>query len=130
MKIHNKHILTIIISISIIIMSISTCFGIVAKDAFPHVVSKGVATILSCMQIIQYVVPILFLIVKIIINETKHNNKNNIKNICLYLVISIVIFFIIFGLGKIILENATSYGYSSKTTDYIKYNGEIVYYHR
>lgn len=130
---NSKKCMIILISV-IVVIAIYTpiSFGIVARDVAPtaQIVSRGVAILLSCMQVLQYAVPILFFIIKLIINRKKQNNKNTFKNICLYLVISILIFLLFMGIGSLILKNTSTYGYSSKTIDYIRYNGKIVYFHR
>lgn len=108
-------------------------YGIVAKgDVAPttQIVSKGVAILLSCMQVLQYAIPILFFIIKLIINKKKQNKKNTFKNICLYLLVSVIIGLLFVGIGNLILKNTSTYGYSSKSIDYINYNGKIVYFHR
>lgn len=133
MKISKKYIIVLISVISMIIMYAPISFGFVAKgDVAPttQIVSRGVAILLSCMQVLQFVVPILFFIIKLIINKKKQNNENNFKNICLYLFISILIFLLFVGVGNLILKNTSTYGYSSKSIDYIHYNGKVIYYHR
>lgn len=132
MKTNKKYIIVLISVISIIMMYAPISLGIVAKDVAPstQIVSKGVAILLSCMQVLQYVVPGIFLIAKLIINKKKENGKNTFKNICLYIFICILLFWGIFGLGSLILKNTSTYGYSSKTIDYINYNGKVIYFHR
>ena len=130
MKINKKNIIVLVFVMSIIMMHALPSFGMV-KPSTPstpstQIVSKGVAILLSCMQILQYVVPVIFLIVMLIINKKKENRKN----ICIYIFICILIFLVIFGIGRLILKNALTYGYSSRTIDYIYYNGKIVYFHR
>ena len=112
--------------------------GIVAKETdmpavyggYVKVVNKGEAILLSCIQILEIAIPILFVITKIIINKRRQNNKNTVKNICLYIFIAVIIGLVFLGIGFLILNSKNIYGYSSKTIDYIYYNGEIVYYHR
>lgn len=124
----------LIILISVICCSIIMCstisFGIVANTYIVPAISRGVAILLSCMQVLQYAVPILFLVIKLIINKRKQNGKNTLKNICLYLLISIIMGLLLLGIGNLILKNTSTYGYSSKSIDYINYNGKIIYYHR
>lgn len=130
-KIDKNIIITLITIIGIITLGVPMSYGFVAKTyiAAP-VVSRGVAILLSCMQVLEFVVPVLFFIIKIIINKRKQNNKNTFKNICLYLLISVIIFLLFVGVGALILKNTSSYGYSSKSIDYIHYNGKVIYYHR
>ena len=132
MKTNKKYIIVLISVISIIMMYAPISLGIVAKDVAPstQIVSKGVAILLSCVQVLQYVVPGIFLIAKLIINKKKENGRNTFKNICLYIFICILLFWGIFGLGSLILKNTSTYGYSSKTIDYINYNGKVIYFHR
>lgn len=133
MKKSKKYLISLISVICIIIMCSTISFGIVAKtDVAPstQIVSRGVAILLSCMQVLQYAVPILFLVIKLIINKRKQNGKNTLKNICLYLLISIIMGLLLLGIGNLILKNTSTYGYSSKSIDYINYNGKIIYYHR
>ena len=132
MKTNKKYIIVLISVISIIMMYAPISLGIVAKDVAPstQIVSKGVAILLSCVQVLQYVVPGIFLIAKLIINKKKENGRNTFKNICLDIVICILLFWGIFGLGSLILKNTSTYGYSSKTIDYINYNGKVIYFHR
>ena len=127
MKNIKKCLMVLILAICFFIIYIPISYGYVAKDI---VVSKGVAILLSCMQVLQYAVPILFLVIKIIINKRKQNGKNTLKNICLYLLISIIMGLLLLGIGNLILKNTSTYGYSSKSIDYINYNGKIIYYHR
>ena len=125
-----------IILISVIVMiAIYTpiSFGIVAQGSIVamDLVSKGIAVLLSCLQVLEYLVPFLFFVIKLFLNKKKQNGENSLKNISLYLLIAILIFSIIFGMGELILKNTSNkVGYSSKTVDYIKYNGKIVYFHR
>lgn len=132
MKNSKKYIIFLISVIVMIAIYTPISFGIVAKDVAPttQIVSRGVAILLSCMQVLKYAVPLLFLVIKLIINKRKQNGKNTLKNLCLYLLISIIIGLLILGIGNLILKNTATYGYSSKSIDYINYNGEIIYYHR
>lgn len=132
MKSDKKYMIILISAIVVIAIYTPISFGIVAKDvaSTTQIVSRGVAILLNCMQVLQYAVPILFFIIKLIINRKEQNNKNTFKNICLYLFISILIFLSFMRIGSLILKNTSTYGYSSKTIDYIRYNGKIVYFHR
>lgn len=133
MKINKKNLLILVTVIIMIMIYAPISYGIVAKDTAPmnaRIVSKGVAILLSCMQVLQYAIPILFFIIKLIINKKKQNNKNTFKNICLYLLVSVIIGLLFVGIGNLILKNTSTYGYSSKSIDYINYNGKIVYFHR
>lgn len=135
MKNRKKFIITLIFIISYILIFYSTIsLGLVprndGKTMSVRIISKGVAILLLCLQILQYVVPILFFVIKLISNKRKQNGKNNFKNICLYLLISVVIGLVIYGIGALIIKNASNYGYSSKSADFIHYNGKIIYYHR
>ena len=132
MKNIKKCLMVLILAICFFIIYIPISYGFVARDIAPkaEIVSKGVAILLSCMQVLQYAVPILFLVIKIIINKRKQNGKNTLKNICLYLLISIIMGLLLLGIGNLILKNTSTYGYSSKSIDYINYNGKIIYYHR
>lgn len=127
----SKKYLIILISVicCIIIMCSTISFGNTFIVIVPAI-SRGVAILLSCMQVLQYAVPILFLVIKLIINKRKQNGKNTLKNICLYLLISIIMGLLLLGIGNLILKNTSTYGYSSKSIDYINYNGKIIYYHR
>ena len=132
MKSDKKYMIILISAIVVIAIYTPISFGIVAKDvaSTTQIVSRGVAILLNCMQVLQYAVPILFFIIKLIISRKEQNNKNTFKNICLYLFISILIFLSFMRIGSLILKNTSTYGYSSKTIDYIRYNGKIVYFHR
>lgn len=132
MKNSKKYMIILISVIVMIAIYTPISFGIVAKDVAPttQIVSRGVAILLNCMQVLQYAVPILFFTIKLIINKKKQNNKNTFPNICLYIFISILIFLLFIEIGSLILKNSSTYGYSSKTIDYIRYNGKIVYFHR
>lgn len=132
MKKNKKYIIIsyIIIIVVFINMPLSLAFLPDVPRTTTQIVSRGVAMLLCCMQVLQYSVPMLFFIVKLIVNKKKTNNKNTFKNICLYLFIAIVIFLLFMGIGNWILNNTSTYGYSSKTIDYIRYNGKIVYFHR
>jgi len=94
------------------------------------IISKGMAYILKTLQILQYLLPVLFFVGMLIFNAVKEDRENNIINIVKYLIISVLIFFAIIGIGEMLLNKSESYGYSSKTIDYIKYNGREIYYHR
>ena len=133
MKNSKKYIIILTFVIAMIVICTPISFGIVADNTIiaKTIVSRGVAILLSCLQVLEYVVPISFLVIKLFLNKKKHNKKNTLKNICLYLFISIFIFGLFFGIGELILKNTSSkIGYSSKTVDYINYNGKIVYFHR
>ncbi len=132
MKSDKKYMIILISAIVVIAIYTPISFGIVAKEVFTttQIVSRGVAILLSYMQVLQYVVPILFFTIKLIINKKKQNNKNTFPYICLYIFISILIFLLFIEIGSLILKNSSTYGYSSKTIDYIRYNGKIVYFHR
>lgn len=130
MKKNKKYIIVLVSLISIIIMYAPLSFGIVAETFTTQIVSRGVAILLCCMQVLQYAVPILFFIVKLVMNKKKQNNKNTFKNICFYFLISVIIGLLFLGIGNLILKNTSTYGYSSKSIDYIKYNGKTIYYHR
>lgn len=125
-----KKYIIISIVVSAIIMPIS--FGIVAPEVAPatQIVSRGVSILLSCMQVLQYIVPCSFYVIRQIINKKKQNNKNTDKNILIDMLVSILIFILFVEIGRLILKNTSTYGYSSKTIDYIRYNGKIVYFHR
>ena len=88
------------------------------------VVSKSVAVLLMCMQILEYVVPSLYFILKLFIKK-----KHNLKEILLNIIISFILFLAFIGLGNLIISSANDSRYLSKTIDYIKYNGEIIYYY-
>lgn len=94
------------------------------------IISKGMAYVLKTLQVLQYLLPIVFFIGMLVRNSLKENKQNNIINIVKYLIISILILFATIGLGEILLNKSESYGYSSKTIDYINYNGKVIYYHR
>jgi glucan phosphoethanolaminetransferase (alkaline phosphatase superfamily) len=133
MKKSKKYVIFVISTILIIAMYETMSLGFVAKgDVAPttQIVSRGVAILLSCMQVLEFAIPILFFIIKLIINKKKQNNKNTLKNICLYLCISIFIFLVFVEIGNLILKNTSTYGYSSKTIDYIYYNRKYIYFHR
>ena len=90
-------------------------------------VSKGVAILLLVLQILEFLIPILYLLLNLYIGYKKNIIKEKIMP-AIYM--SIAIFIIFFGMGKLILDITPNYGYSSKTADYIKYNGKIIFYHR
>ena len=94
------------------------------------IISRGAATVLKVLQVLQYALPVVFFVGMVIFNIIKKNNKNTVLNILKYLVIAVLIFFATIGIGTKILNKNKSYGYSSKTIDFIEYNGEVIYYHR
>lgn len=124
----SKKMIILIIIISIIAVYVPISFGTpIAQGPLVELTDKGVVLLLSSMQVLQYVLPILFFIIKIIINKIKQNNKNTFKNICVYLLISFMIGLSIYALGDIILKIAPYYG-SAFSIPYINYNGKAIYY--
>ncbi len=141
---NKKIILGIIVFILCLFLLNLKVYGIIAKPATnpnsfiaptapaPEVliISRGAATVLKVLQVLQYALPVVFFVGIVIFNIVKKNNKNTVLNILKYLVIAVLIFFATIGIGTKILNKNKSYGYSSKTIDFIEYNGEVIYYHR
>ena len=89
------------------------------------IISKSIAVLLKLLQIFEYVVPILYFILRLFLKK-----EYKVKSIVLNIFSALIIYLAIVGIGNLILNNSATEGYSSKTMDYFKYNGEIVYYHK
>ena len=144
MKMKNMKIILSVILICAILAISTHVFAIIAQPKnststfIPNtapapqmlIISKGLATILKILQVLQYVIPAVFFVGMIVFNIIKKNKKNNVVNIIKYFAISVLLFFAVIGLGTKLLNRDKKLGYSSKTTGYIEYNGEVLYYHK
>jgi hypothetical protein len=86
------------------------------------IVDRKIAILLMIMQFLQYIVPIFYFIIKLIIDkkEKKHIVKYGIKAIFIFLV------FIIIGL--LIVEFSTSRTGYANYSNCFKYNWQTIYY--